>query len=54
MKPLPQKFVSELDNQLKYSQEEPKIILYNVTWEQYETLATTFMDCFPALRMTYL
>lgn len=55
MKPLSiQPIASELCNQIEYSQEEPKIILYNITWEQYETVADTFMDCFPALRMTYL
>ncbi len=34
--------------------QEPKITLYNVTWIQYETLVTNFMDRFPSLRMTYL
>jgi Uma2 family endonuclease len=33
---------------------EEKITLYGVTWEQYDTLVSMFMDKFPALRMTYL
>ena len=31
-----------------------KITLYGVTWEQYDTLVSMFMDKFPGLRMTYL
>ena len=33
---------------------EEKITLYGVTWEQYDTLVSMFMDKFPSLRMTYL
>ena len=33
---------------------EEKITLYGVTWEQYDTLVSMFMDKFPGLRMTYL
>ena len=33
---------------------EEKITLYNVTWEQYDTLVDLFMDQFPGLRMTFL
>ncbi len=33
---------------------EEKITLYNVTWEQYDTLVSMFMDQFPGLRMTFL
>ena len=33
---------------------EEKITLYNVTWEQYDTLVCMFMDQFPGLRMTFL
>ncbi|ELS04569.1 hypothetical protein Xen7305DRAFT_00043040 [Xenococcus sp. PCC 7305] len=33
---------------------EEKITLYNVTWEQYDTLVSVFMDQFPGLRMTFL
>ena len=33
---------------------EEKITLYGVTWEQYDTLVSLFMDKFPGLRMTYL
>ena len=35
-------------------QPESKITLYGVTWEQYDTLVSMFMDKFPGLRMTYL
>ena len=35
-------------------QPEEKITLYGVTWEQYDTLVSMFMDKFPGLRMTYL
>jgi Uma2 family endonuclease len=34
--------------------EEPRFILYNVTWEQYDSLGNLFLDQFPAWRMTYL
>lgn len=33
---------------------EEKITLYGVTWEQYDTLVSMFMDKFPSLRMIYL
>lgn len=33
---------------------EEKITLYGVTWEQYDTLVSMFMDQFPGLRMTFL
>ena len=33
---------------------EEKITLYNVAWEQYNTLVELFMDQFPSLRMTFL
>ena len=33
---------------------EEKITLYGVTWKQYDTLVSMFMDKFPGLRMTYL
>ncbi len=33
---------------------QEKITLYGVTWEQYDTLVSMFMDKFPGLRMTYL
>lgn len=33
---------------------EEKITLYGVTWEQYDTLVSMFMNKFPGLRMTYL
>ena len=33
---------------------EEKITLYGVTWEQYDTLVSMFMNQFPSLRMTYL
>jgi Uma2 family endonuclease len=36
------------------SSEEPRLLLYNVTWEQYDTLGNLFLDQFPAWRMTYL
>ena len=35
-------------------QEEQRLILNGVTWQQYENLVSMFMDQFPALRMTYL
>ncbi|MEA5619499.1 Uma2 family endonuclease [Cronbergia sp. UHCC 0137] len=31
-----------------------RILLYGVTWEQYETLVNLFIDQFPGLRMIYL
>ena len=33
---------------------EEKITLYGVSWEQYDTLVSMFMDRFPGLRMTFL
>lgn len=33
---------------------EERLTLYGVTWEEYDTLVTLFMDRFPGLRMTYL
>lgn len=33
---------------------EEKITLYNVAWEQYNSLVNLFMDQFPGLRMTFL
>ena len=33
---------------------EERITLYNVTWKQYDTLVSMFMDQFPGLRMTFL
>jgi hypothetical protein len=33
---------------------EEKIALYGVTWEQYDTLVSMFVERFPGLRMTYL
>lgn len=33
---------------------EQRIILNGVTWQQYNTLVSMFIDQFPALRMTYL
>lgn len=33
---------------------EEKITLYGVSWEQYDTLVSMFMDQFPGLRMTFL
>ncbi len=36
------------------STEQQSLILYGVTWEQYDALVGLFMDQFPALRMTYL
>lgn len=32
---------------------EEKITLYGVTWEQYDTLVSMFMDKFPGLRVNY-
>ena len=41
-------------NQTKLSQPQEKITLYGVTWKEYDTLVTLFMDRFPGLRMTFL
>lgn len=38
----------------KLPTDEQRIRLDGVTWQQYETLVTLFIDQFPALRMTYL
>jgi Uma2 family endonuclease len=44
----------QLLNRTELPQPEEKITLYGVTWEQYDTLVSMFMDKFPGLRMTYL
>jgi Uma2 family endonuclease len=44
----------QLLEQTELPQPEEKITLYGVTWEQYDTLVSMFMDRFPGLRMTYL
>ena len=44
----------QLLEQTELPQPEEKITLYNVTWEQYDTLVSMFMDQFPGLRMTFL
>ena len=41
-------------NQTKLSQPQEKITLYEVTWKEYDTLVTLFMDRFPGLSMTFL
>ena len=41
-------------NQTKLSQPQEKITLYGVTWKEYDTLVTLFMDRFPGLRMTFI
>ena len=41
-------------NQTELSQPQEKLTLYGVTWEEYDTLVTLFMDRFPGLRMTFL
>lgn len=43
-----------LDSQSGLLTTESRIILNGVTWQQYDTLVTMFIDQFPALRMTYL
>ena len=43
-----------LEQPLVQSPLESKITLYNVTWAQYDTLVTSFIDRSPSLRMTYL
>lgn len=40
-------------NRTELPKPEEKITLYGVTWEQYDTLVSMFMDKFPGLRMTY-
>jgi Uma2 family endonuclease len=54
MKPIDFQKISPEFTQLIQERQEPKITLYHIGWEQYETLATTLMDCCPTLRMTYL
>jgi Uma2 family endonuclease len=44
----------QLVNRTESPQPEEKITLYGVTWEQYDTLVSMFIDRFPGLRMTYL
>ena len=44
----------QLVDQTELPKPEEKITLYGVTWEQYDTLVSMFMDKFPGLRMTYL
>jgi Uma2 family endonuclease len=44
----------QLLDRTELPQPESKITLYGVTWEQYDTLVSMFMDRFPGLRMTYL
>jgi Uma2 family endonuclease len=45
--------ISNLVHQAENSTEEQRLILNNVSWEQYETLRAT-LDDIPGLRMTYL
>lgn len=44
----------QLLNQTELSQPQEKLTLYGVTWKEYDTLVTLFMDRFPGLRMTFL
>jgi Uma2 family endonuclease len=44
----------QLLEQTELPQPEEKITLHGVTWEQYDTKVSMFMDRFPSLRMTYL
>ena len=44
----------QLQDRIELPKPEEKITLYGVTWEQYDTLVSLFMDKFPGLRMTYL
>lgn len=44
----------QLLQQTELPKSEEKITLYGVTWEEYDTLVSMFMDKFPGLRMTYL
>jgi hypothetical protein len=41
----------QLLDRTELPQPESKITLYGVTWEQYDTLVSMFMDRFPGLRM---
>lgn len=41
-------------DQTQLPKPDSKITLYGVTWEQYDTLVSLFMDQFPGLRMTFL
>ncbi|MGK7952986.1 MAG: Uma2 family endonuclease [Xenococcaceae cyanobacterium] len=49
----PDEFMQLLE-QSELPKPEEKITLYGVTWEQYDTLVSMFMDRFPGLRMTFL
>ncbi|MDJ0631823.1 MAG: Uma2 family endonuclease [Xenococcaceae cyanobacterium MO_188.B29] len=44
----------QLLNRTELPKPEEKITLYGVTWQQYDTLVSMFMDQFPGLRMTFL
>ncbi|MDJ0687871.1 MAG: Uma2 family endonuclease [Xenococcaceae cyanobacterium MO_188.B32] len=44
----------QLLEQTELPKPEEKITLYGVSWEQYDTLVSMFMDRFPGLRMTFL
>ena len=44
----------QLLEQTELPKPEERITLYNITWEQYDTLVSMFMDQFPSLRMTFL
>ncbi|MEM9276765.1 MAG: Uma2 family endonuclease [Cyanobacteria bacterium P01_F01_bin.143] len=44
----------ELLERSELPQPEEKITLYNVTWEDYNSLVNLSMDKFPGLRMTFL
>ena len=44
----------QLLNKTDLPKPEEKITLYGVTWKEYDTLVSMFMNKFPGLRMTYL
>ncbi len=44
----------QLLNEINTLTNENRILLYGVTWEQYDTLVNLFIDQFPSLRMIYL
>ena len=44
----------QLLNQTELPKPQEKLTLYGVTWKEYDTLVTLFMDRFPGLRMTFL
>ncbi|MEL6441634.1 MAG: Uma2 family endonuclease [Cyanobacteria bacterium J06621_8] len=44
----------QLLEQIELPQAQEKITLHGVTWEQYDTIVSLFMDQFPSLRMTFL